>query len=103
MLWGHRFEQLVSYRKETGEYRVDYGKFNNTYEIDTPLCSAKDYYEYQRFVNQNSNISRGINFMDIVSKRSNSEETKLSSNECGVSGNGLLTPNLSNRRKDIIS
>jgi len=31
----------VSFKKETGEYEVDYSLFNNTYEVDTPLCSAK--------------------------------------------------------------
>jgi hypothetical protein len=41
VLWGHRFETLVSFKKDTGEYEVDYGLFNNTYEVDTPLCSAK--------------------------------------------------------------
>jgi potassium inwardly-rectifying channel subfamily J len=41
VLWGHRFEPLVSFKKETGEYEVDYSLFNNTYEVDTPLCSAK--------------------------------------------------------------
>lgn len=39
--WGHRFEHIVSFRKETGEYEVNYTLFNNTYEVDTPLCSAK--------------------------------------------------------------
>lgn len=42
VLWGHRFQPLVSFKKETGEYEVDYSLFNNTYEVDTPLCSAKD-------------------------------------------------------------
>jgi potassium inwardly-rectifying channel subfamily J len=41
VLWGHRFQPLVSFKKETGEYEVDYSLFNNTYEVDTPLCSAK--------------------------------------------------------------
>ncbi|PSN50748.1 Inward rectifier potassium channel 2 [Blattella germanica] len=41
VLWGHRFEPLVAFKKETGEYEVDYSLFNNTYEVDTPLCSAK--------------------------------------------------------------
>lgn len=90
VLWGHRFEQLVSYRKETGEYRVDYGKFNNTYEIDTPSCSAKDYYEYQRFLHQHSNLAKGSNFLEIGSKGSSSEETKLSSGDSGMIGNGFI-------------
>lgn len=42
ILWGRRFENMVTYRRDTGEHRVDYSKFNNTYEVDTPSCSAKD-------------------------------------------------------------
>lgn len=42
ILWGHRFETLVSFKKETGEHEVDYSLFNNTYVVDTPLCSAHD-------------------------------------------------------------
>ncbi|XP_070492013.1 G protein-activated inward rectifier potassium channel 3-like isoform X2 [Chironomus tepperi] len=42
ILWGHRFESVVSFKRETGEYEVDYTLFNNTYEVDTPLCSAKE-------------------------------------------------------------
>lgn len=50
ILWGHRFDQVVSFRKETAEYIVDYSKFNATNEVQTPLCSARDYYEYQKMV-----------------------------------------------------
>ncbi|XP_026822662.1 G protein-activated inward rectifier potassium channel 3-like isoform X2 [Rhopalosiphum maidis] len=42
ILWGHRFDTLVSFKKETGEHEVDYSLFNNTYVVDTPLCSAHD-------------------------------------------------------------
>ncbi|XP_063234501.1 ATP-sensitive inward rectifier potassium channel 12-like isoform X2 [Bacillus rossius redtenbacheri] len=48
ILWGHRFEPLVTFRKDTGEYEVDYSLFNNTYEVDTPLCSAKTLDELRR-------------------------------------------------------
>ncbi|XP_052566461.1 G protein-activated inward rectifier potassium channel 3-like isoform X4 [Culex pipiens pallens] len=41
ILWGHRFESVVKFKRETGEYEVDYTTFNNTYEVDTPLCSAR--------------------------------------------------------------
>lgn len=99
ILWGHRFEQLVSYRRESGEYRVDYGRFNNTYEVDTPLCSAKDYYEYQKFVNQQNNMSRGINIIEFVPKKTKSED--IHSNECTVyslNDNSIIGSNLSNQR-----
>ncbi|CAK9834037.1 ATP-sensitive inward rectifier potassium channel 12 [Anthophora retusa] len=42
ILWGHRFEHIITFKKETGEYEVNYTLFNNTYEVDTPLCSAAD-------------------------------------------------------------
>lgn len=42
ILWGHRFEPLVSYKTETGEHEVDYNLFNNTYEVNTPLCSSRE-------------------------------------------------------------
>ncbi|XP_054285034.1 G protein-activated inward rectifier potassium channel 3-like isoform X2 [Macrosteles quadrilineatus] len=42
ILWGHRFQTLVSFKKETGEHEVDYSLFNDTYEVDTPLCSASE-------------------------------------------------------------
>ncbi|XP_055307868.1 inward rectifier potassium channel 2-like [Sitodiplosis mosellana] len=39
--WGHCFENVVTFRKDIAEYEVDYQLFNKTYEVDTPLCSAK--------------------------------------------------------------
>lgn len=42
ILWGHRFEPLVSYNKERLSYQVDYSLFHNTYQVDTPLCSAQE-------------------------------------------------------------
>lgn len=42
ILWGRRFEQMVLYKKDTGEYRVDYSRFNSTYEVEIPPCSAKE-------------------------------------------------------------
>jgi hypothetical protein len=36
---------MVSFKKDIGEYAVDHSLFNHTYEVDTPLCSAKDWDE----------------------------------------------------------
>ncbi|XP_012271702.1 G protein-activated inward rectifier potassium channel 4 isoform X2 [Orussus abietinus] len=47
ILWGHRFENIITFRKETGEYEVNYTLFNNTYEVDTPLCSAAKLAEFR--------------------------------------------------------
>uniref|UniRef100_A0A8D8ZM65 Inward rectifier potassium channel 2 n=1 Tax=Cacopsylla melanoneura TaxID=428564 RepID=A0A8D8ZM65_9HEMI len=41
ILWGHRFEPLTVYNQEKLAYEVDYAKFNNTHEVDTPLGSAR--------------------------------------------------------------
>ncbi|KAK4026122.1 hypothetical protein OUZ56_015143 [Daphnia magna] len=51
--WGHRFEPLVSFRKDTGQYAVDYSLFNNTYEVDTPLCSSRDLDEFKKLRDEN--------------------------------------------------
>lgn len=80
VLWGHRFEQLVSYRRETGEYRVDYSKFNSTQEVDTPMCSAKEYYDLQENI-KNFNITK--NFIELPSKNTICDEKKSSPNENG--------------------
>ncbi|GMT05788.1 hypothetical protein PENTCL1PPCAC_27962, partial [Pristionchus entomophagus] len=42
ILWGKRFEKLVHYKKENGQYNIDYAKFHNVYDIKTPKCSAKE-------------------------------------------------------------
>jgi potassium inwardly-rectifying channel subfamily J, other len=42
ILWGHRFEKLITFQKEDGAYKIDYSRFNMTVPIDTPTCSAKD-------------------------------------------------------------
>ncbi|XP_059473829.1 G protein-activated inward rectifier potassium channel 3 isoform X2 [Neocloeon triangulifer] len=48
ILWGHRFQPLVSFSKDRGGYEVDYSLFNNTYEVETPLCSARDLEHFNR-------------------------------------------------------
>ncbi|KAK3090997.1 hypothetical protein FSP39_016342 [Pinctada imbricata] len=42
ILWGHRFERLVTFQKENGQYQIDFSRFHNTMPVDTPQCSAKD-------------------------------------------------------------
>ncbi|XP_067005933.2 ATP-sensitive inward rectifier potassium channel 12 isoform X5 [Anabrus simplex] len=55
IMWGHRFEPMVTYNKDRQSYEVNYNKFNNTYNVDTPLCSAKeldDFYRIQQGLRQ---------------------------------------------------
>ncbi|XP_011641037.1 G protein-activated inward rectifier potassium channel 3 isoform X1 [Pogonomyrmex barbatus] len=48
ILWGHRFDPMVSYSKERQGYEVDYSLFNSTTQVDTPLCSGKDLAEFYK-------------------------------------------------------
>ena len=45
-MWGHRFEQMVLYRRDHNKFQVNFSAFHSTYEVDTPLCSAKHLDEY---------------------------------------------------------
>jgi hypothetical protein len=41
-LWGHRFVNVLNYRRRDEEYKVDYGSFNKLIRVeDMPTCSAK--------------------------------------------------------------
>ncbi|KAG8234716.1 hypothetical protein J437_LFUL014333 [Ladona fulva] len=48
ILWGHRFKPIVSFNRDCAGYEVDYSAFNDTYEVETPLCSAKALAEFYR-------------------------------------------------------
>ena len=60
ILWGHRFEPLVSFRKDTGQYAVDYSLFNHSYEVDTPLCSSRDLNEFKKLRQENGTLSNNL-------------------------------------------
>lgn len=77
ILWGHRFKSLITFKKETGEYEVDYAIFNDTVEVDTPLCSAKLLDEHRASFNSDIGIDKlksGI----FPSLRSQSSDTLCS-------------------------
>ncbi|KAG6454497.1 inward rectifier potassium channel 2 isoform X3 [Manduca sexta] len=76
ILWGHRFETMVSFRKDTGEYEVDYTRFNNTYEVDTPLCSAKQLDELRATVSTSQKLDR---MLGTIPKTFSNETLDLSS------------------------
>ncbi|XP_011253068.1 uncharacterized protein LOC105249358 isoform X2 [Camponotus floridanus] len=48
ILWGHRFDPMVSYSKERQGYEVDYSLFNSTTQVDTPLCSGRELAEFYK-------------------------------------------------------
>lgn len=45
ILWGHRFEPVVSYDKNQSRYIVDYSRFHDTQPVETPRASARDQYD----------------------------------------------------------
>ncbi|XP_052893065.1 G protein-activated inward rectifier potassium channel 3-like [Anopheles moucheti] len=82
ILWGHRFESVVTFKRETGEYQVDYTTFNNTFEVDTPLCSARQLRELKKELNKQN----GVNEVS-----SDSEESDTSSADNGSSRKNSLS------------
>lgn len=38
----------MTYNKDKQGYQIDYSKFDATTQVDTPLCSAKELYEYYK-------------------------------------------------------
>ncbi|XP_072929528.1 G protein-activated inward rectifier potassium channel 4-like [Epargyreus clarus] len=43
ILWGHRFLPMVGYNVDKLMYVVDFSKLSEITQVDTPLCSAKEY------------------------------------------------------------
>ncbi|XP_037824926.1 G protein-activated inward rectifier potassium channel 3 isoform X1 [Lucilia sericata] len=58
ILWGHRFDPVVVYNKDRQAYEIDYARFNETTQVDTPLCSARD-------LNEIYKIQEGFTTPDI--------------------------------------
>ncbi|KAL4229645.1 inward rectifier potassium channel [Mactra antiquata] len=57
ILWGHRFERLVTFQKENGQYEIDYSRFNNTIPVDTPQCSVKELSDSENDNDSNNDVS----------------------------------------------
>ncbi|KAK3608268.1 hypothetical protein CHS0354_007299 [Potamilus streckersoni] len=63
ILWGQRFDRLVTFQKENGQYQIDYSRFHNTIPVETPQCSAKELAELKQhmpdseFVDEDDNNS----------------------------------------------
>ncbi|CAH2046091.1 unnamed protein product, partial [Iphiclides podalirius] len=44
ILWGHSFVPMVSYKDDQLKFNVDFSKLSNLEQVETPLCSANEYY-----------------------------------------------------------
>lgn len=46
IMWGHKFAELLNFNEYWAEYKVDFSKFHKTVPSKIPLCSARQYREY---------------------------------------------------------
>jgi len=60
ILWGHRFESMVLYRKDHNKFQVNFSAFNSTYEVETPTCSARD---LDLYLNQKNSQDKKFSLM----------------------------------------
>ncbi|CAF0777381.1 unnamed protein product [Adineta steineri] len=64
ILWGYRFERLISFQRDDGLYRIDYSRFNVHYPVDIITCSAKELkelHELEKWHENNQNNNNNIN------------------------------------------
>ena len=66
IIWGRRFETLVTLQKENGEYKIDYSLFHSILPMNIPHCSAKELEELQQ------QESVGLDEADLPSRGSSS-------------------------------
>ncbi|XP_034933941.1 G protein-activated inward rectifier potassium channel 3 isoform X2 [Chelonus insularis] len=93
ILWGHRFESVITFRKETGEYEVNYTLFNNTYEVDTPLCSAAQLDELKALQRAKGERTSTTSFPNYGNSSSSSlKTTSDSGSESSKSGLRMYVP-----------
>jgi potassium inwardly-rectifying channel subfamily J len=77
ILWGHRFEKLITFQKGDGTYKIDYSRFDMTVPFDTPTCSAKDLAELKE---QEQEQYSSENFNEDESSGDSPTNTNNSSN-----------------------
>lgn len=62
ILWAHRFERLVTFQKNDGEYQIDFSRFHNTVVVpDTKRYSAKQLDDMQKRISSSKVKENSIN------------------------------------------
>lgn len=47
ILWGHRFKQMIKHCKGSRyTFALDFSSFNETFPVETPVCSARQFINY---------------------------------------------------------
>ena len=97
ILWGHRFERLVTFQRENGEYQIDYSRFHSTIPVEIPQCSARTLAKRQKRMEREqalddmdeddtsslsslSRDTRGMGLLPLMMKRSHMTQTPDSAN-----------------------
>merc|ERR1719244_1926437 len=60
ILWGHRFESMMLYRQDHNNFQINFSAFHSTYEVDTPVCSARTLQMYRDNLIQNRPKSKQL-------------------------------------------
>ena len=55
VVWGHRFSPILML--ENGYYSVNYGGFNEIFEVSTPDCCPEEIYRRQEFERSNGRVA----------------------------------------------
>ncbi|XP_047505426.1 inward rectifier potassium channel 2-like [Pieris napi] len=48
ILWGRRYMEPYYYKKSKQGFVIDFSKFDETYRVNTPLCTAKELFTYYK-------------------------------------------------------
>lgn len=68
ILWGHRYDPVVSYNRDRQGYEIDYSRFNETIQVDTPLCSGRELAEFYKLHETYGNSGNNLfNFIILIS------------------------------------
>lgn len=79
ILWGYRFERLITFQRNDGLYRIDYSRFNLTYPVDMITCSAKDLKELHELEKWHENNPHYHQKIDITISAPTTATTTTSS------------------------
>lgn len=65
ILWGFRFKQIVTYRRENEGYEINYAHFHTKVKVEIPLCSASRLNSFRRPNGNNNNNNNNIGHIRI--------------------------------------
>ncbi len=101
ILWGRRFQRLVTLQKENGEYKIDYSLFHSSLPMNIPMCSARRLAEMEEAIkredrkerrdSENSISASGLETVTSQVHYTSQEYLMTSEKDMMTSENGLVT------------